>query len=148
MPTKLVFKKKDETYGSLRFKSRNVTLGFMMAPGVDFTKRFSPVDTDASLKTQVDINPKKCKDDWRTQNCDVESSFLEPTIDKIMLIEQNPVMVERVFTTEERHYELAMLLKKLMHENVDTMIKLCKWSMKYLCDDMKITHTQAYPCFP
>ena len=37
-PTKLVFKKKDETDKSLRlFKARCVTMEFMMVPGVDFT---------------------------------------------------------------------------------------------------------------
>ena len=46
VPTKLVFKKKDEIDGSIRYKTRNVTLGFMMVPGVDFTERFSPVATD------------------------------------------------------------------------------------------------------
>ena len=35
---KLVFKKKDETDKSLRlFKTRCVTMEFMMVPGVDFT---------------------------------------------------------------------------------------------------------------
>jgi len=56
IPTKLVFKKEDEIDGSIRFKARDVTLGFMMVPGVDFTERFSPVTTDESLRTQIAIN--------------------------------------------------------------------------------------------
>ena len=90
MPTKVVFKKKDEIDGSLRFKTRNVTLGFMMVPGVDFTERFSPVATDASLKTQVAINLKKYRDGWRTESCDVEAAFLEPSMDSPMYIEPHP----------------------------------------------------------
>ena len=38
VPTKLVFKKKDEIDESVRFKARCVTMGFMMVPGVDFTE--------------------------------------------------------------------------------------------------------------
>ena len=56
--TKLVFKKKDEIDGSIRFKARDVTLGFMMVPGVDLTKRISPVATEESLRTQIAINLK------------------------------------------------------------------------------------------
>ena len=58
LPTKLVFKKKDEIDNSIRFKTRCVTLGFMMVPGVDFTESFSPVATDESLKVQVTVNLK------------------------------------------------------------------------------------------
>ena len=42
IPTKLVFKKMDEIDGSIHFKTRDVMLGFMMIPGIDFTERFSP----------------------------------------------------------------------------------------------------------
>jgi len=38
IPTKLVFKLKDEIDGSIRVKSCCVTLGYMMVPGVDFTE--------------------------------------------------------------------------------------------------------------
>ena len=52
----------DEIDGCIRFKSRCVTLGYMMVPGVDFTERFSPVATDGALKLQIAItlyNKKK-----------------------------------------------------------------------------------------
>ena len=58
VPTKLVFKKKDEIDDSIRFKTRCVTLGFMMVPGVDFTETCIPVATDESLKVQVGVNLK------------------------------------------------------------------------------------------
>ena len=62
IPTKLVFKKKDEIDGSIRFKTRDVTLGYMMVPGVDFTERFSPVATDQSLRIQIAIYSKYRKE--------------------------------------------------------------------------------------
>ena len=48
--TKLVFKIKDAVNGTLRYKTRIVTLGYMQIPGVDFTEKFSPVATDSSIR--------------------------------------------------------------------------------------------------
>ena len=75
VPTKLVFKKKDEIDGSIRFKSRCVTLGFMMVPGVDYTERFSPVATDEALKIQIGINLYFYDKGWETHSCDIEAAF-------------------------------------------------------------------------
>ena len=86
IPTKLVFKKKDEIDGAIRYKVRDVTLGFMMIPGVDFTERFSPVSTDEALRIQIGINLKKYILGWRTYTCDIEAAFLEPTMDNEMYI--------------------------------------------------------------
>ena len=146
VPTKVVFKKKDEIDGSLRFKTRNVTLGFMMVPGVDFTERFSPVATDASLKTQVAINLKKYKDGWRTESCDVEAAFLEPSMDNPMYIEPHPAMVACGFITEEQRRTLAILLKNSMYGNVDAAIKFFKLLTDWLCESMKMQQSQADPC--
>ena len=60
IPVKLIFKKKDEIDGSVRFKVSNVTLGFMIVPGVDFTENFIQVAKDDKLKNQLAINLKKC----------------------------------------------------------------------------------------
>ena len=49
IPTKLVFKKKCEIDGTICFKTSDVSIGFMMIPGVVFIERFSPVETDGSL---------------------------------------------------------------------------------------------------
>ena len=89
-PNKLMFKKKDKIDGSLRLKVRNVTLGFMMVPGVDFTERFSPVAAEASFKTQLLINIKKYKHCYRTHSCCVEVSFLDPTMDNVTFVELHP----------------------------------------------------------
>ena len=77
MPTKLVFKLKDEIDGSIRFNSRCVTLGCMMIPGVDFTEIFSPVATDEVLKFQIGITLYNKKKGWTMENCDIEAAFLE-----------------------------------------------------------------------
>ena len=146
VPTKLVFKKKDEIDESIRFKARCVTLGFMMVPGVDFTERFSPVATDESLKVQVGINLKNYHIGWETHSCDIEAAFLEPTMDNVMYIEPHPAMVECGFMTEEQRKELAILLKNSMYGNVDAAVKFFKVLTRWMVDKMGMTQSLADPC--
>ena len=78
-----------------------MTLRFMMLPGVEFTECFIPVAADASLKTQVETNLKKHKDGWRKHSCDIEATFLEPTIVNEMCFETHPAMIRCAFLTED-----------------------------------------------
>ena len=148
VPTKLVFKKKDEIDGSIRFKTRDVTLGFMMIPGVDFTERFSPVATDASLRIQIAINLKFYAKGWRTMSLDVEAAVLEPSMDKEMYIEPHPAMVSCGFMTEAQRKETAILLLKSMYGNVDAAIKFFKELVKHVTDEkgMNMKQSLADPC--
>ena len=143
---KLVFKKKDEIYGSVRFKSLNVTLGFMMVPGADFTERFSPAATDEALKTQLEINLKKCAQGWRTHSCDIEADFLEGTMDNEIFIEPHPAMVECGFLTEAQRKVLGILLKKSMHGNVNATINFFKLLSKWTVESMGMNQSQTDPC--
>ena len=126
IPTKLVFKKKDEIDGSIRFKTRDVTMGYMMIPGVDFTERFSPVATDESLRLQIAITLKYYHKGWRTKSCDIEAAFLEAGMDVEMFIEPHPAMVVCGFMTEEQRKQSAIQLLKSMYGNVDAAIKFFK----------------------
>ena len=51
--TRWVYKKKDEQDGSVRYKGRIVSLGYMQIPGVDYTKSFSPVGNDTSVRVII-----------------------------------------------------------------------------------------------
>ena len=102
IPTKLGFKKKDEIDGSIHFKTRDVTLGFMMISGVDFTEIFSPVATDKVLHLQIAINLKFHNKGWITRSCDVEAAFLELDMDTDMYIGPHPAMVVCGFMTESQ----------------------------------------------
>ena len=146
VPTKLVFKKKDEIDDSVRFKARCVTMGFMMVPGVDFTERFSPVATDESLKMQIGINLFNYQNGWETHSCDIEAAFLEPTMDNVMYIEPHPAMVECGFMTEEQRKQLAIRLMKSMYGNVDAAIKFFKVLTRWIVDNMKMKQSLADPC--
>jgi hypothetical protein len=49
--TETVFKIKDKQDGTQMLKSPIVSLGFSMVPGKDYIDSFSPVATDASVRT-------------------------------------------------------------------------------------------------
>ena len=51
--TKMIFKKKSEADGKTRYKARCVSKGYMQIPGVDYTEKFSPVATDASIRIDI-----------------------------------------------------------------------------------------------
>ena len=146
MPTKLVFKKKDDIDGSIRYKTRNVTLGFMMVPGVDFTERFSPVATDESLRSQISIKLVFYVNRWKTYSCDIEAAFLEPWMDHPMYIEPHPALVACGFLTETQRKELAILLKKSMYGNVDAASKFFKLLSQWITGEMKMKQSLTDPC--
>ena len=101
VPTKLVFKKKNDSDGSIRFKTRDFTLGFMMIPGVDYTESFSPVATDASLYIQFSITLYWYDKGWQTKSCDIEAAFLEALMEKMVYIKPHTAMVSCGFMNEE-----------------------------------------------
>ena len=100
IPTKLALKKKDEIDELVRFKSRNITLGFIIVLGSNFTERFSLVAIDKALNTQISINFKKHEQSWRACSCDIEAVFLETTIDNETFIELHAAIVACQFLTE------------------------------------------------
>ena len=148
IPTKLVFKKKDEIDGSIRFKTRDVTLGYMMVPGVDFTERFSPVSTDEALRLQIAINLMFWYEEWITRSCDVEAAFLEADMDVEMYIEPHPAMVACGFMTEEQRKKTDIRLMKSMYGNVDAAIKFFNLFSTYVTDEngMKMYQSKSDPC--
>ena len=53
--TRWVYKRKDEQDGSVRYKGRIVSLGYMQVPGVDYTESFSPVGNDTSVRIVIGL---------------------------------------------------------------------------------------------
>jgi len=56
IPTKPVFKIKNEQDGSERYKARIMTKGFLMIPRVDYTESFSPVTTEVGVRCVIDVS--------------------------------------------------------------------------------------------
>jgi len=56
IPAKPVFKIKDKQDGTKCYKVQIVTKGFLMIPGVDYTKSFSLVTTEVGVKIVIGIS--------------------------------------------------------------------------------------------
>ena len=149
VPTKLVFKKKDEADGTTRFKTRCVTLGFMMIPGVDYSEKFSPVATDEARHLQIALTlwyKGKGNKDWIMRSLDVEAAFLEPTMEKKMYIGIHPAMVELGFLTREESENFVIELLNSMYGNVDAALKFHKELVTFLVDECAMIQSLCDPC--
>lgn len=147
IPTKLVFKKKDEIDGTVRCKSRLVTLGFMQIPGVDYTEKFSPVATDASLKTLIAVTLFFQDDNWTICSLDVEAAFLEPLMDTPMYITIHDALVACGFVTAEEQKEYCIRLLNSMYGNCDAALRWIKMFVQHLTsEEVGMTQSLADPC--
>ena len=149
VPVKLVFKKKDEADGTVRFKVRCVTLGYMMIPGVDYTEKFSPVATDEAKSLQIALTlwfKGKGNKNWVMRSLDVEAAFLEPEMDKPMYIGIHQAMVELGFITQKEADEYAIELQNSMYGNVDAALKFFELFTKYLVKECGMIQSECDPC--
>ena len=87
--TKWVFKIKDESDHTKRYKSRVVTKGYMQIPGVDYTEKFSPVATASSLRVGLALTLHNNNEEkpWVCELVDVEAAFLEGRLKKSTYID-------------------------------------------------------------
>jgi Reverse transcriptase (RNA-dependent DNA polymerase) len=80
MTTKWIFKEKDNLDGTMKYKARCVSRGFMQIPEVDYTESFSPVASDTGIRVvsrtflyYLHMFPR---DEWVLETFDVEVAFL------------------------------------------------------------------------
>ena len=122
--TKLVFKIKDEADGTLRYKTRIVTLGCMQIPGVDFTEKFSPVATDSSIRIVIALTLFYWDSKgWRNMGLDVEAAFLEGKQVEPMYLKCPKVLAALGFMTYEQLEEYCIRLDGGMYGNVDAALR-------------------------
>jgi Reverse transcriptase (RNA-dependent DNA polymerase) len=55
MTTKCIFKEKINPDGSIKYKARCVSRGFMQIPGVDYTESFAPVASASGIRIVIGI---------------------------------------------------------------------------------------------
>jgi Reverse transcriptase (RNA-dependent DNA polymerase) len=55
MTTKWIFKEKINLDGTIKYKARCVTRGFMKIPGVDYTELFAPIASDTGIRVVIGI---------------------------------------------------------------------------------------------
>ena len=91
---KWVFKKKIEPDGSIRYKSRVVSKGYMQIPGIDYTERFSPVASDTATRMMIMFTLWKQNEEWTCESIDIEAAFLEGGIEEPTFMEWPPGMTQ------------------------------------------------------
>jgi len=154
--SKPVFKIKDEQDGSKRYKTRIVTRGFLMIPGVDYTESFSPVTTETGVRTVIGVslhyinedlrNKVKTEDQWILEVYDVEAAFLNAKPGSKMYIKIPDEMVELGFVTREEQEEFAILLDQNMYGNVDAALRFFEKYSDILTRSLGFTQSKTDPC--
>ena len=145
---KWVFKKKDEPDGSIRFKSRIVTKGYMQIPGVDYTESFSPVATATSFRVGLALTLFYEDKDWTCELVDVEAAFLEGKLKKPVYIELPKGMIELGFISQEEFDNACAELTGGMYGCVDAALlyfeRFCEWAINP--KGLNLTQSKADPC--
>lgn len=122
--TKMVYKKKDEPDGTIRYKTRCVSKGFTQIPGVDFTEKFSPVATDTSIRIVIALILYFWDSHGsRAKGIDIEAAFLEGDLNKKYYLDPPNILVELGFMTYEEWEEYCIELQKGMYGQVDTALR-------------------------
>ena len=143
--TKWVYKTKDEPDGSVRYKGRIVSLGYMQIPGVDYTQSFSPVGNDTSVR--IIIGLALYNDEWIIEVIDVEAAFLEGDMERSMFIEWPTGMVHLGFITEEDREQYCIEQLKSMYGNSDAALIYFKLFKSHVVDgEMGMEQSLADPC--
>jgi hypothetical protein len=148
--TKWIFKKKLLQDGSIKFKSRVVSKGFMQIPGVDFTESFSPVATDTTIRLMIGIylfyRELVPEDDWVLESFDVEAAFLNSEVERETFIEWPEGMIELGFITEQEKKDYCIQLKKAMYGNIDAPLCWMRTFSKYLIETVGLMQSKVDPC--
>ena len=150
--TKLVFKKKSEaagstakdTYGTVRYKTRGVTLGYQQIPGIDYTESHSPVATDVSIRMAIAMT--LYHDHWDMHVIDIEAAFLEGKLKNPMYIEWLPGMVELGKISKEDADKYVCLLTGGMYGNVEAALAFFREYREHLIKKMKMKQSLTDPC--
>ena len=82
--TRWIFKIKNNSDGNQLFKARLVVKGYEQVPGVDFTKTFSPVAGDTTIRT---VLATAMHLGWNCEAIDVEAAFLNADLEEDVFVE-------------------------------------------------------------
>jgi Reverse transcriptase (RNA-dependent DNA polymerase) len=77
--------------GTIKYKARCISRGFMQIPGVDYTESFAPVASDSGIRMVIGIFLYYLhmfpRDEWVLESFDVNVAFLNALL-------KNPVYIE------------------------------------------------------
>jgi Reverse transcriptase (RNA-dependent DNA polymerase) len=105
MTTKWIVKEKINLDGTIKYKARCASRGFMKIPGVEYTESFAPVASDTGIRVVIGIFlfyfHMFPKDAWLLETFDVEVAFLNALLSNPVYIEWPKGLMELGFLSKE-----------------------------------------------
>jgi len=117
-----VFKKKRKKDGTIRYKLRIVSTGFMQIPGVDYIEKFSPIATDTTTRVMIAFTLMNKHLGWICESIDIEAAFLEGQLSVPNFMEFPPESLGLGFITAEELTAECILLLGNIYGNVDAAL--------------------------
>jgi hypothetical protein len=151
MKSKVVFKRKNEPDGTIRYKTRVVSKGFLMETGVDYQESFSPVGNESSTRVVICIylyNADIADEEKRfvLDSIDIDAAFLEGESENRLFMEFPDGLEEiGIIEKHERETHCAELLKSI-YGNVDAALIFFRTYKKHLTEKMGLEQSVVDPC--
>jgi Reverse transcriptase (RNA-dependent DNA polymerase) len=153
MIIKWIFKEKISPDGTIKYKARCVSRGFMQIPGVDCTESFAPVASDSGIRILIGIFlfflHMFPQDEWGLETFDVEVAFLKALLLKNPLYIEWPKGLKKLrFLRQEENNNTCAELTRAMYGNIDS--SLLQWMKTFTNilkgEGMNLNQSATYPC--
>jgi hypothetical protein len=151
MKAKTIFKKKIEPDGTIKYKVRYVSKGFLMKKGIDYELSFSPVAKETSTHVVIGIYLYRADDKDHTRRfymelIDIEAAFLEGEAKIRNFLEFPDGLLQLGFITEEEARTHCIEQLKSMYGNVDAALIFFETYRKYMEEIIGMIQSQVDPC--
>ena len=151
MKAKTIFKKKLEPDGTIKYKARMVSKGFLMQKGIDYELSFSPVAKETSTHVVIGIYLHRADFEDETKKfhievIDIEAAFLEGEAKTRNFLEFPDGLLELGFVTQEESKTHCIEQLKSMYGNVDAALIFFETYKKYMEEIIGMIQSQVDPC--
>ena len=151
MKAKTIFKKKLEPDGTIKYKARMVSKGFLMQKGIDYELSFSPVAKETSTHVVIGIYLHQAdhKDDtkrFHIEVIDIEAAFLEGEAKTRNFLEFPDGLLELGFVTQEESKTHCIEQLKSMYGNVDAALIFFETYKAYMEEVIGMSQSRVDPC--
>jgi Reverse transcriptase (RNA-dependent DNA polymerase) len=151
MTTKWIFKEKNNLDGTIKYKARCVSRGFMQIPGVDYTESFAPVASNTGFRVVIGIFlyylHKFPRDERVLEIFDVEVAFLNALLSNPVYIEWPNALKDLGLLSKEECDNTCAELTRAMYGNIDSPLQWMKTFTNILKGDgVNLKQSATDPC--
>ena len=151
MKAKTIFKKKLEPDGTIKYKARMVSKGFLMQKGIDYELSFSPVAKETSTHVVIGIYLHQADHidvtkRFHIEVIDIEAAFLEGEAKTRNFLEFPDGLLELGFVTQEESKTHCIEQLKSMYGNVDAALIFFETYKAYMEEVIGMSQSRVDPC--